>query len=208
MFETHADPLILSFVGVDLYAGKADVWEATRKSGMEYTRFSCGLFMSILATGTPKPMTEVGLREGRTSGEDEALAGLRPWNYVINVKAGTADYPGNGTAPMVLTDMRDIALFVFRALDMEKWPEDLGMRGDVKAFEQLVEICEKIQGRKWLTKNNALEELAAQVDDPGKKFYNQTRLALAKGWGMVGDELNKEFPGVRPVTCEEFAEKW
>ena len=167
------------YAGVDLYAGKGDVWEATRKSGLEYTRFSCGLFTSVLATGTPKPLTEVGQREGRKTGEEEALAGLRPWNYVVNLKAGTADYPGDGTAPMCITDMRDVALFVFRALDLETWPEDLGMRGDVKSFKELVEICERVQKRKWLTKHNSLEELAAKVDDPGKRFYNQTRFVFA-----------------------------
>ncbi|KAK3725384.1 hypothetical protein LTR37_000354 [Vermiconidia calcicola] len=194
--------------GIDLYASKKEVWEATKTSGLEYTRFSCGLFMSALATGTPKPVTELGKREGMKSGEEEALAGMRRWNFVVNMKAGTADYPGDGTAPMVLTDMRGISLFVFRALDMEKWPETLGMRGDVKSFREIVEICEKVQGRKWLTKTNPLEELSARVDDPGKKFYNQVRLRLAEGWAMVGDELNKEFPDMKPITCEEFIDKW
>ena len=197
-----------SYEGVDLYAGKAEVWEATRKSGLEYTRFSCGLFMSIMATGTPKSMSDIGKREGRKSGEDEALAGLRPWNYVINMKAGTADYSGDGTTPMVLTEMRDVALFTFRALDLEKWPEELGMRGDSKSFKDIVEICEKVQGRKWLTKNNSVEELEAQIDDPGKTFYNQTRVAILKEWFRVGDELNQAFPDIKPTTCQVFAEKW
>ena len=194
--------------GVDLYAGKEEVWQATRNSGLEYTRFACGLFMSVLATGTPKPLTDVGKREGKKTGEEEALAGLRPWNYVINMKAGTADYPGEGTAPACFTDMRDIALFVYRALDLDKWPETLGMRGDVKSFKDVVEITGKVQGRKFLTNNNSVEELKAQCDDPGKQFYNQTRLAFHNGMGMVGDELNQAFPNVKPITCEKFVEKW
>src|ERR1700761_9061482 len=36
--------------GIDLYAGKAKVWEATKRSGLEYTRFNCGIFISLLAT--------------------------------------------------------------------------------------------------------------------------------------------------------------
>lgn len=194
--------------GIDLYAGKEEVWQATRKSGLEYTRFSCGLFMSLLATGTPKALTDVGRREGRKTGEEEALSGLRPWNYVVNMKGGTADYPEDGVAPMCWTDMRDIALFVFHALDLEKWPETLGMRGDVESFEDIVEITEKVQGRKWLTRSNSMAELESKVDDPGKKFYNQTRLAFAKGMGMVGDELNQKFPAIQPVTCKVFIEKW
>ena len=194
---------------IDLYAPKKEVWEATRKSGLEYTRFSCGLFTSAFATGTPKPMTAVGEREGCKSGEEEALAGLRPWTFVVNMRAGTADYPGDGTAPLAFTDMRDVAYFVFRALDMEKWPEHLGIRGDAKSFKDAVEISEKVQGRKWLTKDNSIEDMQAQMEaDSSVKFYNQVRIAMAKGWGLVGDELNREFPDVKPVTCEEFIEKW
>lgn len=65
------------YEGVDMYAGKAEVFEAVKASGLEFTRFNCGLFMSVLATGTPKGLTAVGEREGRQSGEEEALAGLR-----------------------------------------------------------------------------------------------------------------------------------
>jgi hypothetical protein len=162
--------------GIDLYAGKEDVLNALRKSKLEWTSFQCGLFMSVMATGTPKPMTEVGRREGLKSGEEEALAGLRPWNYIINAKSGTADLPGDGTAPLVLTDMRDISQFVFRALDMEKWPEVLGMRGAVTSFLEIVQIFERVQGRKWLKKYTPIEELETQQDERGKKFYSESTL--------------------------------
>ena len=194
--------------GIDLYAGKARVWEATKQSGLEYTRFNCGLFISALATGTPKPMTDVGRREGRKNGEDEALAGLRPWNYIINMKAGTADYPLDGTPQLCWTDIRDVAHFVFRALDLEQWPAEMGVRGDVKSFKEIVEIVERVQGRKFLTKNNSVEELSAKVDDPGKTFYNQGRLAIARGDWMVGDNLNEAFPDFKPINCEAFVDKW
>jgi uncharacterized protein YbjT (DUF2867 family) len=158
--------------GLDLYAGKDDVIERLKQTKLEWTRFQCGLFMGVLATGTPKQMTEVGTREDRKTGEEEALAGLRPWNFVINMKAGTADYPGDGSAPLIVTDIRDVARFVFCALDLESWPKILGMRGDVKSFKEAVAICEKVQGRKWLTRNNAPEELKAQMEEPGKEFYS------------------------------------
>jgi hypothetical protein len=194
--------------GIDLYQPKAVVWEATRKSGLEYTCFSCGLFMSVFATGTPKPVTEVGKCEGAKTGEQEALAELRPWNFVINMKAGTADYPGDGNAKLVFTDMRDIATFVFHALDVPKWPAELGMQGDVKSFREAVSIAERVQKRKFLTRENSIEVMDAHMEDPRKRFYNQTRIAIAKGWFMVPDDLNKAFPEVKPVTCEQFIEKW
>ncbi|KAK4545243.1 hypothetical protein LTR36_003423 [Oleoguttula mirabilis] len=133
--------------GIDLYQPKSEVWAATQGCGMEYTRFSCGLFMSLLATGTPKTVTTVGQREGARSGEEEALAGLRPWNFVINMKVGTADLPGDGSAEVTWTDMRDVASFVFCALDLEAWPEELGVRGDVKSFRDIVGVVEKVQKR-------------------------------------------------------------
>ncbi|KAK4941367.1 hypothetical protein LTR66_014813, partial [Elasticomyces elasticus] len=34
--------------GIDLYSGKAQVWAATKASGLDHTRFACGLFTNIL----------------------------------------------------------------------------------------------------------------------------------------------------------------
>lgn len=204
----------LGYEGIDLYQPKAEVWAAAQRSGMECTRFSCGLFMSVLATGTPKPVTHVGRREGAKSGEEEALAGLRPWNFVVNMRAGTADLPGDGSEHLVWTDMRDVALFVFRALDLETWPAELGMRGDVKSFREVVEIVEKAQGRKFLIKENSIEAMKASkamkasMANPGKTFYEQVRVAIAQGWALVPDTLNTSFPDFAPITCEQFVDKW
>lgn len=82
------------------------------------------------------------------------------------------------------------------------------MRGDTKSFAEAVEICERVQRRKWLVQTNSMEEMREMAKQPGKEFYNQVRIAFAEGRGVVGDELNREFPDVRPVTCEEFIEKW
>lgn len=102
-----------------------------------------------------------------------------------------------------------MSLYVLHALDLEKWPEELGMRGDVKSFKDAVEICERVQGRKWLTKTNSIEQMEKEATDvPGKAFYNQVRIAFAKGYGMVGDELNQAFPQIKPITCEEYIERW
>jgi hypothetical protein len=195
--------------GLDLYAGKREVWEAVVASGMEYTRFSCGIFMSILATGTPKSVTEVGIAEGAEKGEQEALAGLRPWNFVVNMLAGTADLPGDGRVKVVFTDTRDVARFVEKALDLDTWPEELGMRGDLMDWREVIEVLEKVQGREFLLRENSVEEMEKVArEDEGKRFYNQVRVALAKGEGVVGNELNEAFPDVKPTSVEEFTRKW
>ncbi len=197
---------------IDLYHGKVEVWTAAKavaqETGMGITSFQCGIFMSTFATGTTKPVTEVGKREGAKNGEEEALAGLRPWNFVVNMRAGTADLPGDGTAPIVFTEMRDIATFVYNALSLEQWPEVMGMGGDVKSYRDMLSIIERVQGRGFLVKENSVDEMKAQAaGDPGKTFYNQVRIALAEGWGEVPDTLNRAFPDVKPVTCVEFVEK-
>lgn len=45
-------------------------------------------------------------------------------------------------------------------------------------------------------------------DDEGSRFYNEVRLCLAKGSGLVGDELNRLFPHVKPMGVEEFVRTW
>ena len=46
--------------------------EATKASEIEFIQFACGVSINTLGTGTPKA-------------ETEALGGLRPWPFVINM---------------------------------------------------------------------------------------------------------------------------
>ena len=92
----------------DFYAGKIPVWEATKASGMEYTQFTCGMFMNTLGNGSPIM-------------DKQAPSSLLPWPFVINVIAGTADLPGDGNNKLTFTRAQDIGRFVAAALDLEKW---------------------------------------------------------------------------------------
>ncbi|KAI6878800.1 hypothetical protein KC360_g6746 [Hortaea werneckii] len=203
----------MGYEGIDLYAAsKAHIWTqclvAKQETGMEVSRFNCGLFMSILATGTSKGITEVGRREGAETGEEEALAGLRPWNFVLNLRAGTADLPGDGSAKVAWTEMRDVATFMFHALALPLWPEDLNMRGDLRSFREVLEIVQRIQDRKFLVRENSVETMEDMAHENGKQFYNQVRLALVKGYCDVPDDLNRMFPNIEPIDCESFVKKW
>jgi len=194
---------------LDLYAGKREVWDAVVGSGMEFTRFSCGIFMGFLGTGTPKGVSGVGEGEGAGSGEEEALGGLRAWDFVVNVRNGTGDFPGDGRAAVGFTDTRDVARFVEGALGLERWGKEMGMRGDVLDWRQVVGVLERVQGRRFLWRENGvgeMERVAREVE--GKRFYNQVRIALVNGEGLVGDELNRAFPNIKPVGVEEFVRKW
>ncbi|QIW96198.1 hypothetical protein AMS68_001716 [Peltaster fructicola] len=194
---------------IDAYKHKAVVRKAAKDAGLQVTQFNCGLFLSLLATGTPKPVTIIGREDGVESGEEEALAGLRPWNFVLNMKGGTADLVRDGSAKMTLTDTRDIARFVLASLDLPEWPEKLGMSGCVSSYKEIVAYVEKVQGRKFLIRENSIAELQALADsNPQARFYNQVRIAIDDGWALVNPDLNKAFPHIKPVTMEEFVDKW
>ncbi|KAF4550606.1 NmrA-like protein 1 [Elsinoe fawcettii] len=186
--------------GIDAYAVKERVWQAGKSSGLEYTKFSCGLFLNILGTGTPKVPTEGSWAR---TGEEEALGGLRPWDFVINKRQGTADVPGDGDAKMTLTSTEDVGRFVLRALDLEEWPEELGICGDVKSFNELVYLLEKAQGRKFLVKHNSVREMEDQIrKDESTRFYNQVRIRIAQGGFEVPGTLNRLVPDIKPTTAE------
>ncbi|MCJ1402168.1 hypothetical protein MMC11_005387 [Xylographa trunciseda] len=187
-----------SFARVDLYIAKGPVWEATKASGLEYTNFATGLFMNAFVTGTPR-------------GQEEALEGLRPWNFVVNVKLGNADIPGDGNAKVTMTTMGDVGKFVTAALDLEKWEEEMGMVGEDLTFNEVVAITEKVTKRKFLVKYKSFEELDELADNSPDfivKFANQIQRAMAKGGAIVPPTLNNKFPEIVPWRLEAWLEKW
>ncbi|KAG9679029.1 hypothetical protein KCU99_g1729, partial [Aureobasidium melanogenum] len=102
--------------------------------------------------------------------------------------------------------MNDAARFVIASLELDVWPEISGMRGDVK---EAIVIAEKVQQRKFLVREDSLSTMQKQIEEvPETNFYNQVRLALTDGWGLVSEELNKAFPIIRPASLEEFVMKW
>ena len=119
---------------------------------MEYTQFTCGIFMNTLGTGTPR-------------GETEALGGLRPWTFVVNMKAGTADLPGDGSSKMTFTRTHDIGEFVAAALDLPKWEEEMGMVGSTMSYNEVVDAIEKVTRRNMLVKYNSEEDLEKMISE-------------------------------------------
>ena len=180
----------------DFYAGKIPVWKAAKASGMECTQFTCGIFMNYLGTGTPKEGTE-------------ALSGLRPWNFVINTKAGTADLPGDGNTKLTFTRLQDVGIFVAAALDLDKWEEEMGMVGDTRSYNEVVGAIEKVTKRKMLVKENSETELKKLIEEvEGARFFNQVRLSIAQGKVQIEPTLNKLAPDVKPWTVEKFLETY
>ena len=181
----------------ELYKPKRPVWEAVKASGLEYTNFATGIFMNTFVTGTPR-------------GEAEALEGLRPWNFIINMKDGTADIPGDGNAKVTMTTMGDVGKFVTAALDLETWEEEMGMVGETLTYNEAVKIAEDVQKRKFLVKYKSVEEMEemAKSDDRLTKFANQVFVAIAMGHGEVPPTLNRFCPEVEPWSLKPWLERW
>lgn len=181
----------------ELYKPNRPVWEAVKASGLEYTNFATGIFMNTFVTGT-------------TRGEADGLEGLRPWRFVIDMKDGTADIPGDGNAKVTMTTMGDVGQFVTAALDLEEWGEEMGMVGETLTYNEALKNAEEVQGRKFLVKYKTIEEMEemAKTEDRLIKFSNQVFVAIAKGHAVVPPTLNKLYPEVKPWTLKPWLEKW
>lgn len=114
---------------------------------------------------------------GTPHSEAEALSGLCPWQFVINIRAGTADILGSSdNSPRVTyISAQDCGMFVAAALDIEEkwWPKMGHMVEETTTYEDIVGSAERITGRTFLKNlyvgRNELEVLAK---DPGRRFYN------------------------------------
>lgn len=170
--------------------------EEAKRLGLETTVFQNGIFMNYLCAGSPK--------------QDEGLAGVKPvptpWIDPINGKAFVF---GDGTANVTITDVRDVGRFVAAALDLDKWPAQSGMAGTTITFEGVVELAEKVTGRKlertYLSVEQ-LQELSKQSGPMGHRF--QAVLANALGLAEVPPTLNNLCPEVSSIDLEVFLEKY
>lgn len=117
------------------------------------------VFLNTMVTGTPKNQTE-------------ALGGLKPWNFIVDIPAGTADIPGDGKTPVPFTSTQDVGRFVAGSLDLERWEPVSGMAGDKKTYDEVVEIVERITGgkRKMLRRYTSVEELRRKAREGTNMF--------------------------------------
>lgn len=104
----------------------ANLLKTTR---LEYTLFHCGFFLDFF--GHPK-----------ISNLNDAFP------LVVDVENNAA-VPGSGDVNCVFTHTNDVAKFVVKALDLEKWPEHLFMSGDSNTWNEVVALAEEIKSKTW-----------------------------------------------------------
>lgn len=131
-------------------------WSQSRSHRMNYTVFSCGVFMERFSRGGLQPWgigTQLGL-----------MGPMQPMSdYLVNVEQGTAEVverdPQGRTAYVAMTSMYDVARFVAAAVELtgtgtsamgvpplERWPREWRVRGDYMAVGEVVDACELVRG--------------------------------------------------------------
>ncbi|KAM0459977.1 hypothetical protein ACHAO4_002103 [Trichoderma viride] len=184
---------------VTYYESKKGVWEAVKKSGLEYTRFINGLWLNIWAAEAPK--------EGAVG-----RSGYLGPPLIVDIKAGTASIPGDGSSKMAFTDMRDIGKYVNAALDFEKWEEDSIIVGEKLSINEFIEKVERITGKSLKKTYFSIEDLdvlIAENKDPLMTMVNEFLKLIGEGGFDLTATINQKAPEVKPITLEEFlARHW
>ena len=180
---------------IGLYAMKLDVWQECLNSGLEVTRFHCGLWTNAYGYGATKE-------------PEEALAGYHGPAIGIHMDKGTATLVKDGNDEVVISRLQDIAPLVVKSLDLPKWEHDTFIVGDRTTFKHLVDVAQQVTGRslevKYLSEHDIDQGL--QSSDIVEKLTSQFYKALANGelnFGQ-GQSLNKSFPDVGMMTAEQF----
>ncbi|UKZ49229.1 hypothetical protein TrVGV298_003474 [Trichoderma virens] len=179
---------------VAYYKSKEPVWEAVKRSGLEYTRFINGLWMNVWAPGAPRD-------------EVVARAGYQGPPFLLDINSGSITIPGDGSGVISVTDMRDVGKYAAASLDFEKWDEDSVIVGDKFTVNELVDKIQKTTG-KSLSKSylslDAINAVIAGNPDPATLMIHEFFKIIAEGEYDLTPTVNQKVPEVVPLKVEEF----
>jgi hypothetical protein len=196
---------------VALLASQTPIWDACRKAknenpGFEWAIFSLGLFMNYLGNGC--------------ANETEALAGKSDDGEAIffmkDLKADIPTGEGGKIPRLTLTEMGDVGKFVAAACDLPQgqWREDFEMAGETLRMDQVVELIEKVRGKKMAVTYRSVEQIREELkntDDFLKVFWLELDLVYVadlEGECIMRPVLNELCPQVKPMRLEEYLRKF
>ncbi|KAK5048685.1 hypothetical protein LTR84_005776 [Exophiala bonariae] len=180
---------------------RIDACNLLRNSHVEFTRF---IFGWLLDTWNPK----------------RAKTHMPQMTWVLDFESRQARLPGDGKAPLTLLHSLDIAKYVAALIDEEKpWPEISAFAGSTMSFSEMVEIAERIQGRKWEVSYEPVENLEKKdifvfkqpedsydFGDGLREITAEFGLMVVKGIMDANVEglRNEDFPDIKPITVETW----
>ncbi|KAK7443470.1 hypothetical protein VKT23_015644 [Stygiomarasmius scandens] len=190
---------------VSIYVKKRPILKRLReikstRSGFEYTKFVTGLVMNYFASGNPK-----------SNGVD-ALGHMPPLNFMFDIAKGTAEIPGDGSALLWTTRIQDMGDFVAHATQLDVWPEQMDLVGDVRSMNEIKEVMEKVLGRKLQTTYVPTEELRSRMNLKAtsllENIVHEGPLAFANGEMKRSETYSGLKDAVKPIGLEEFLRAW
>lgn len=200
---------------VMMLGSQVAVWEELKKAKrehpgeFEWASFHLGGFMNYLGYGSPRTEALNGLSDNST--------------FIWDVGALKAGIPLNseGKPPRItLTELGDIGRFVSAAAELEfgSWKEHMGMAGDVLGVDEVVEIIEKVRGKKVEVSYRTMQQIGEAAEsvnveeDPIGKLWLELELAIARDTeneGYFHADLNELFGDkVKPISVKQYIEKW
>ncbi|PTB65833.1 NAD(P)-binding protein [Trichoderma citrinoviride] len=186
-----------AYDAVAFYKPKEAVWEAVKKSGLEYTRFICGIWMNVWGPGATHD--EVGAR-----------AGYAGPPFLADIKGGSIAVPGDGTGKISTTHMVDVGKYAAAALDFDKWEPDSVVVGDELTVNELADKIEQATG-KPLTRNvislEAIKAVLAGETDPATQMIHEFFKIIVEGGYGLTPNVNQRVPEVVPIKVDEFLKK-
>ncbi|KAK7443471.1 hypothetical protein VKT23_015645 [Stygiomarasmius scandens] len=190
---------------ISLYVKKRPILKRLReikstRSGFEYTKFVTGLVMNYLVSGNPK-----------SNGVD-ALGHMPPLNFVFDTAKGTAKIPGDGGALFWTTRIQDMGDFVAHATQLDTWPEQMDLVGDVRSMNEVKEVIEKVLGRKLQTTYVSTEELRSKMNPKATSLLENVIYEVPLSFANGEMKHSETYPGlkdvVKPIGLEEFLKTW
>lgn len=172
-------------------------------SGLEYTRFSNGMFMDYWFS--PRIPSAFKFNMANWVDLDNFFAAI----------------PGDGCTPMVLTHSRDIARFVVAVLGIPRWERRYHLVGDRLTINDFVRIAEETSGHTFEKHTNSLDQLLlgrCTLLPAARKAVDQvqdqtTFISMIAGAGAMvtqggmdlPDEgnLNVLFPDLKTLSVQE-----
>lgn len=173
---------------------------ALSKTNLQYTRISVGTFFDWW---------------GKPAGLRTEILDL-PW--VLDVKNGKAAIPGTGREKVSMTYSVDVARFVVRLLDEDRWDTEVGLVGEDVTFDEFVRTAERVTGSKFDVTYDGREvlergDVTVLSEDEGerkkwKEVLNLFGKLCIEGLMSVPDtkgyRLNERFPDMKVLTAEEM----
>ncbi|KAK1147810.1 hypothetical protein N8T08_000323 [Aspergillus melleus] len=180
-----------------------DALNALEKTGLEYTRVVNGFFLDYY--GMPHWPTH-----------------LKPWTNSVSVAGKWAVIPGDGTSKGTFITSQDMAKFVARMMDLQKWSALTSIVGEELTFLQITEIAEKVRGDKFRIIFESMDSLAkGKISFPefpeadyglsNEEWENiLSKIHYLAGMDVAlvksDDPLNDQFPELKLTTISEVIE--